>query len=38
MTKNTGEDQKEIGDDGKENDLRKEKQQRQLRKKKTNQG
>ena len=34
MIKNTGEGQKEIGDDGKEDDLRKEEQWRQLRKKK----
>ena len=34
MTKNTGEGQKEIGDNGKENNLRKEEQWRQLGKKK----
>ena len=34
MTKNTGEGQKEIGDDGKEDNLRKKKQWRRLRKKK----
>ena len=34
MTKNTGEGQREIGDDGKKDDLRKEEQWRQLRKKK----
>ena len=40
MTKNTGEGQKEIGDDGKEDNLRKEEQQRQLgkKKRKINQG
>ena len=34
MTKNTGEGQKEIEDNGKEDDLRKEEQWRRLRKKK----
>ena len=40
MTKNTGEGQKEIGDDGKKDNLRKEEQQRQLgkKKRKMNQG
>ena len=38
MMKNTGQDQKETGDDGKEEGQEGKEPQRQLRKKKTNQG